>query len=55
MLVLDPKGRISTPEILSHPWMVNQDDNMMENETLDFENGISKGDFNMGAIQPSGN
>lgn len=26
----------------------------MENETLDFENGISKGEFNMGAIQPSG-
>ena len=55
MLLLDPKTRITIPEILSHPWMVNKDDTMMENDTLDFENGISKGEFLMGGIQSNSN
>jgi serine/threonine protein kinase len=25
MLILNPKERISIPEILSHPWMMNHD------------------------------
>ena len=53
MLILDPQARISIPEILSHPWMLCSGDDFIENDTLDFENGISKGEFMMGAIQPS--
>ena len=35
MLVLNPKDRISIPEILSHPWMINSDELTFENEMLD--------------------
>jgi serine/threonine protein kinase len=47
MLVLNPKDRISIPEILSHPWMLVKDDLMISDDPLDLENGMSKKDFMM--------
>jgi serine/threonine protein kinase len=35
MLVINPKERISIPEILSHPWMIDTDEMTYENEMLD--------------------
>ena len=31
MLVLDPARRISIPQILQHPWMLNQDETLFDN------------------------
>jgi len=45
MLVLNPNERISIPEILSHPWMVSADDMMLEADSIDLENGITKRDL----------
>lgn len=42
MLVLDPKNRISIPEILSHPWMTNSDDMLFENDMVDVQNGLNR-------------
>lgn len=52
MIVLDPEQRISIPEILNHPWMQETVDGFSDNDTLDFENGLNRGEFSLNAIQP---
>lgn len=49
MLVINPKDRISIPEILSHPWMVDLENDMnFESEMLDRRDmyAISQSTFN---------
>ncbi len=38
MLVLNPKARISIPEILSHPWMINKDEMLLQDDMIDITN-----------------
>jgi serine/threonine protein kinase len=42
MLALDPKKRISIPEMLSHPWMSNHDELMFENDMIDVQKGLTR-------------
>ena len=35
MLILNPKDRITIPEILSHPWMISEDELFLQDEMLD--------------------
>jgi hypothetical protein len=39
MLVINPKNRISIPEILSHPWMINNDEMLLQDDMVDITNG----------------
>jgi len=38
MLVLNPKHRISIPEILSHPWMITKEEMMLQDDMIDITN-----------------
>ena len=40
--MIDPKDRISIPEILSHPWMVNSEDLMLDNDMIDMSSGLTR-------------
>lgn len=42
MLVLDPKNRISIPEILSHHWMSNSDELLFEDDMIDIKKGLTR-------------
>ena len=42
MLVLNPKDRISIPEILSHPWLIDNEELFLQDDMLDVQ-GKSQG------------
>ena len=52
MLMLNPSDRISIPEILSHPWMMNSEDMLSGDDYMDDLNNFSNKEFMMG---PHGN
>ena len=55
MLMLDPKARITIPEILSHPWMVASDDmGMFGGNDMDDISNFNNKDFMMG-LTPNNN
>ena len=55
MLVLEPTDRISIPEILSHPWMIGNKDDLLlqqqdQEDMIDFANGtFHNRNFTMGS------